>query len=305
MDKYHGSTSEAVQRINTQDSCPVKLPSLEPTESDTQEISAQQRKGEYYYFLSKFLPEVVNSVSDLRQNYPLGLVKYEEGDGQPRVVSSIDDKFLGRIEAAKRDNDFLKASYWVHDSIARGIDIATEVWANRLDWQRPDLKRLVDLVDPHRQQLYGAKAAQKRISSAMIQTLHISGSFERFIYDFFKEQHGKAPSAEQMQTLHSGTLKTASHLTDLHIERTREIRPLVGAETEEDGIVHRYMDNQYFYLTADRLELKEDALPRAMAERPIDASDGRIGCPGKVYIPEVWSWVEEVSAKYSYPLLEE
>lgn len=138
----------------------------------------------------------------------------------------------------------------------------------------------------------------------MAQTLHISASFERFSHNLFTEQNGRPPTAAEMKQIHQNNLKTAAHLTELHLERTRKIRPAVGAETEEGGMVHRYIDQQHFHLIDNRLQLDAETMPQAMQSEPIDSSDGRIGCPGKDQVPGIWKWIEEVSDHYSYRILD-
>lgn len=292
-------TCAAIKALNAQDSCPHKSPIGEPTDTDVEELDTPGKKREYYALLLRHLPTVVGIIDGFRSEFPLGLVSRTK----KKTLEASNKNLEGKIAQAKDSGDFLTASYWVHDQVARSVDAATEVWGDSVDWDDPALKRLNDLVDPHRKAIYGGRAAQKKISSAMIQTAHISASFERFLFLLARERDGKSPTGAELKRLHERTLRTAAHLTELHLERTRKIRPAVGAETLEDGIVHRYEDISHFQLQDDRLELIASTITPAMAAHPIDTSDGRIGCPGKTHVPKIWEWIEEVSTQHSYPIL--
>lgn len=302
------TTPEEVVRMNEQDQCPVKHEPLHPTDCPIQDISSMQRKQEYYFLLLLTLPHIVRETQMLQEQFPFGLVKYlmpndNENSGSAAIISGCDEEFLSRIQVAVSRQDYLTASYWCHHQVGQTINIATELWANKANWNEPSLARLASLVDDQRQSMFGAKAVQKRIASAMLQTLHIRASFDRFIFNFYRTQNGHAPSSQIQARLCDGSLKTAAHLTDLHLERTRQIRPAVGAESEIGGLIHRYVDDSHFYLSDERLELKADSLPDAMAGLPINTSDGRISCPGKAYVGEIWQWLGGVCDKYAYPIL--
>ncbi len=293
------STCTAVRELNLQDGCPYKTPAGVPSDTDLDELDTPGKKREYYALLTRYLPGVVEVIDDFRAKFPFGLV--EKRDGQ--VVSSAKGAFHERIAKAECERDFLGASYRVHDQIARSMDVATEVWADKTNWEDPALKRLNDLVDPKRKALYGGRAAQKRIAFAMTQTTNISAGFERFMVRLHNEKYGKDPSGAELKRMHDRTLRTAIHISWLHLERTRKIRPLLGAEIPEGGIVQRYEHETHFKLEDDRLELIANTIVPAMADDPIDSSDGRIGCPGRGHIPKIWAWIEEVSDHYSYPIL--
>lgn len=302
FDTSEGSTAPtcaAIKALNEQDRCPHRSPAGTPSEISVDDLDTPGKKREYYALLLRHLPTVVGILDGFRRDFPLGLVERRSGE----IFDASKGDFQERVTQARDRGDYLNASYWVHDQIARSVDAATEVWGDSVDWEEPALRRLNDLVDPHRKAVYGGRAAQKRISSAMIQTGHISASFERFLFLLSQEKEGRAPTGTEMKRLHERTLRTAAHLTELHLERTRQIRPAVGAETLEGGIVHRYEDISHFRLEDDRLELIAESITPAMAVHPIDTSDGRIGCPGKAHVPRIWEWIEEVSSQYSYPIL--
>lgn len=284
-------TCVAVRGLNEQDLvCPAGHRLMQNSKS--------KKKAEYYKLLLTELPAIVSIIRKLRDDFTLGLVR-KEGNQLRSTLKALQE----RCKAASETDSFLDASYWVHNAIAIAIDSATEIWADNADWSEQNLKRLNELVDPERRAAYGGRAAQKRISSAMIQTGHISASFERFLFLMSRDDLGRPPNSSEMLRMHQRTLRTAAHLTDLHLERTREIRPLVGAEGLDGGIIHRYNDMSCFVLEDDRLELNT-RIVTAMDDRPIDSSDGRIGCPGKIHVPEIWQWIEEVSVIHSYSLLD-
>lgn len=302
---FHSSTSKEVIKINIQDGCPVKIPYLDLKNTPVSELSLVQRKQQYYYLLLTYLPIIMTIVSKIRKDFPYGLVIYADetaGHTYGNLATAITDDFKAKICLATREKDFLASSYLVHNAIGISIDVATELWAAAADWDSPELRRLLELIDAHRKQVYGKLAAQKRISSAMLQTVHISASMEKFIYSFLEEKDCCFLKSK-VASYHKATLKTALCLTELHLQRTREIRPVFDS-TVDGGIIHRYVNRSLSYLSPERLELKEGSLSEAMKGRPIDSSDGRIGCPGKKHIPEIWKWIESVSHKFSYAALE-
>ncbi|HYF05298.1 MAG TPA: hypothetical protein VEA59_03955 [Patescibacteria group bacterium] len=295
------STKTAVGTMNKQDGCPHRSrPAKTTTGCPVSEINVKQRKREYYFLLLAVLPEVMAVTRRLRERHPFGLVKHSR---HADLISALDGELLEVFASAWLRGDYLIASYHAHDQIARTIEVATELWGATANWNSPVLSRLLELVDDHRQALFGKLAAQKRICSAMQQTLHISASLDRFGYNLFMLANKTNPSSKVMRSIHEESLVSAAQLTELHLERTRKIRHVAGAEVEPGGVVHRYVQMQYFYLNGHRVELRESELPAAMSEVDIDSADGRISCPGKQFVPEIWSWVTEVCDEFAYGIL--
>jgi hypothetical protein len=258
-------------------------------------------KETYYALLLPVLPEIMGIVREQRDTFELGLVSRTEKPGQ--LTSALTADFLSKMRSYTTSGDFLKASYWVHCAIFNSIDIATEEWFNRRAGE-PVTKDLNLLTDEKRREMYGALAAQKRISSAANQAVFISASFEAFSFDKHVAATREVPTPESIETYHTGSLQTALQLTDLHLNHTRVIRQLLGAAALDGGPVELYQNSKDFALTPEGImilpSLAENLLKAGVQ---IDVADGRIGCPGKALVPVIWQWIHEVSRVLSYPAL--
>jgi hypothetical protein len=280
---FSGVSLTEVRVVNENDRCPKRTKAA--TRLSTKpvcELSEAEKKQEYYFLLLQHLPIIVGSY----------LKPLKGQEHHPSMMTPVVDA-----------NTFLDSSYWLHHAIGLLVCKSVELWAQKQNWQDPEMKRLLDLTDEKRKNEHGTKAAEKRIASAMLQTLHISASLERFTFNLFVKKHDRQPSPEEIALLHSGNLKSAMALTELHLERTREVRPVLGADALEGGIIGRYIDDSGFILTEERVELAEGVLSEKMLDRPIDTKDGRIGCPGAIHVPFLWEWIIESSQKSSYQKL--
>lgn len=297
------STDRIVHAINQNDGCPFKREVGEAHSArPREELTPAEVKGEYYDLLLEDLPGIVGISRKFRLSFPLGLVAYAHPDS-PELVSVYERGFHKRLHAAIAERGFEGASYELHNAAARTLDIATEEWLRRIDPTAPHFTRLNELTCPMRQAKFGLVAAQKRISSAMIQTVHISASFQRFIVSIFMRKHGRRPSQQEMDTIYMRSSATAVRLTEFHLLRTRPVREVLGSESFGDGIVHLYTDDSHFDIIDDRIELVSEAFVEQMASMPVDTSDGRIGCPGKKHISDIWFWLQEISQEHSFHLL--
>lgn len=299
MDKCARHTTTVVNQINEIDGCPDKIRAGD----DTLACPRQREKAEYYALLDEVLPDILGITAELRERFPHGLVAYADPDSSD-LVSSLNGEVGQKIKAANNEGNFLDASYEVHDGIARTIDISTEEWLRRGAADDPRFARLTDLTDPERKVAYGPIAAQKRISSAMIQTAHISASFDSFIVNMFLESQGRMPTTDEIRLIHGQSAITAAKLTELHLLRTRPVRQVLGSKQKPGGIIQLYTDHSAFAITDNRIELTGDCIVGKMQQMPVDTGDGRIGCPGKRHIPAIWGWIDSVSSEYSYPILE-
>lgn len=295
-------TSEIVKAINRADGCPHRTDAQPISDTPVEQLTAAEAKAEYYTLLSGMLPEIIDITRELRETFPHGILAYAE-PGSTQIISGVNDQFHEEIEAAVAERGFGGASYVLHDRIAKSIHIAGEEWLRRKEHGDEAVVRLTDLTDEKRRTKFGYAGGQKRVSAAMAQTVHISASFENFIDKIYRAKNGEPASTNQMAQMYAASEVTAAKLTDLHLNRTRPLRDVMGAETFGDGIVERYTDSSYYDIVGGRLELNGATLIDRMKEMTIDTSNGRIGCPGKMFIPEIWKWIGGASKEFTWPIL--
>lgn len=279
---------ETIDKATTMGTCPVG------------EMSADGRKSEYYYLLDGVLAEVVGNVRDFRKQFPEGLV---ERNANGELVSAL-PSMLSRVQPYVANGDFVGASYWVHDAMYKTIDLATEKWLAETDTTSPVYQRINSLVDDPRQAQFGNVAVQKRVSSAANQTVHISCSMQRMTHDLFPGANdGQQISPAKMRAAHDTNLRFAMPMTGLHLLETRPLRTVLGSETLPGGKVEMYANREYFAFGDDGLQPNGAQMIEAMAQYPGTFPDGRIGCPGLKYVPEIWAWAGDLSEAYAMPAL--
>lgn len=294
------STLNVIRTINDQRGCPqVMLKATEMGEIPTELMDPDARKQEYYFLLDGVLEDVIDVVHEFREEFPEGIV---ERDNEGNVISGL-DSLQARVAPHVEKGEFLPAMYWVHDAIHKTIDIATEEWLDRTNTNSPVYQRINSLVDDERQSTYGAVAVQKRVSSAANQTVLISGSFQRLTTELFEEMTGRSILPTEMAQAHANNIQLAMPLTRLHLFETRYIRKELGAEALPGGSVELYTNRNYFTLVDLMLQFRGTKLAEKMVEYPGAFADGRIGCPGAKYIPEIWAWTGQLSERFAYPAL--
>jgi len=291
---------DVVRAINEQRGCPHVLPKASEMGTVPVELmDPDARKQEYYYLLDGALEEVVDVVRGFNEEFPGGIV---ERDDTGNVVSGL-DSLRARVAPHVANGEFLPAMYWVHNAVHGTIAIATEEWLGKTDTESPFYQRINSLVDEERKHDHGGVAIQKRVSSAANQTVLISGSFQRLTADLFQEMAGRSILPDEMTQAHANNIQLAMPLTRLHLLETRYIRTELGSEALPDGQVELYANRDYFTLADLSLRFRDMALADKMAEYPGDFADGRIGCPGAKYIPEIWEWTGQLSKQFAFPAL--
>ncbi len=290
-----------VQRINAQRGCPFPIPRDDRmTGTPVVDLTANARKKEYYHLLDGVLPRVIANVRQFREEFPEGIVKYAP-DGT--IVSGLADLETS-VKPFLETGQFFPAAYLVHDAVYRTIDIATEKWLAETDTTSPEYRRINELVDDPRQETYGNVAIQKRVASAANQTVLISASFQRIIDQQFPKSEGRPTTSEDMDSIHAASMRMAMPLTQLHILETRFMRKILGGEKFFGSDVEVYTNGEYFTLDEGMLKPNGTLMVDALAGYPGNFPDGRIGCPGAKYVPEIWAWLGDLSRKYSYPIID-
>jgi hypothetical protein len=294
------SPVKVVQAINEQRGCSNAMqPATAMGETPVDCMTADERKREYYFLLEDVLPPVMEHVRDFRSRFPHGIVEY---DGNGDIVSGL-ASMEARVRPLVEAGDFLGATYWVHDAIYRTIDIATERWLAGVDTNSAAYQRINSLVDDPRQASYGGVAIQKRVSSAANQTVLISCSFQQMTARLFPEAGGRAITPAEMSAAHDNNIRFAMPMTQFHLLETRPIRKVLGSQALPGGQVEVYTNPAYFVFEEDALHPRGMRMVESMAAHAGTFPDGRIGCPGAQYIPEIWQWTGEVSKYYAMPAL--
>lgn len=308
VDHGRSSMAAAVRRINENDGCPGRnMPISEPSDACPGDMEPDRMKQEYYGLLNILLPEAIGILNEFRERFPFGLVCYGD-DGQLRPLVE-DPKFQARAETLLREGEFLDASYFAHDMGARSIVIVTEEWARRLGSGNRVFNRMAQLLAEQRARLpfEGHKNAFQHIAAAMNQTTNISVSFQLFSDREFRANHdGVAPTSVQAAQMHENNLGTAIKQTELHLVRTEPYRRVLKERAIDGGVARVYTDVHGFFELGPDLQLRPRGTKMVdeMARHPIDTSDGRIGCPGKLHVPMIWGWLGELSRKFAFPVLD-
>jgi hypothetical protein len=185
----------------------------------------------------------------------------------------------------------------------RTIDIATERWLGTVDRSSTEYRRINELVDDNRKTTYGGIAIQKRVSSAANQTVHISCSMQRLTDHHFTRQFGRRITLPEMTEAHRENLKFAMPVTQLHLFETRPVREVLAPEPLEGGSVEAYTRPEFFVFNNGGLRPVGDVIVEKVLDLSYPFPDGRIGCPGTKYIPEIWEWAGAVSAEFAFPAL--
>jgi hypothetical protein len=294
------SPIHVVQALNDQRGCPFTMErATEMGVAPVCEMSADDRKREYYYLLDQVLEPVIENVRGFRERFPHGLVEY---DADGNIVSSL-DAMRARTVPAVAAGDFVTATYWAHNALYRTIDIATEQWLANADTSSPEYKRINTLVDDERKSAYGGVAIQKRVSSAANQTVLISASMQRMSALLAPDDLGRPITPAEMMVAHNGNMRFAMPMTQLHLLETRPLREVFGMESLPGGQVEMYTNPEYFIFHDGALHPNGRAMVAAMATYAGVFPDGRVGCPGRKYVPEIWEWAGEVSGEYAMPAL--
>jgi hypothetical protein len=294
-----GNPVAIVTALNEQRGCPQAMASATEMGVDpVDQMDPNDRKSEYYYLLNRVLPDLMDRVCDFRDKFPHGLVKRDQ---QGHIVSSLPD-LATTAEQHVATGQFHEATYWAHDAVYRTIGIATEEWAKDAQGS-PPYERINDLVDNERQAAYGGLAIQMRVASAANQAVNISCSFQQMTERCFSTATGRAIRPEEMADAHEGNIKLAMPLTRLHLLETRPLRKVLGTQSLPGGHVEVYTSAEHFVFHEGALQPADTRLVDEMAEYGGAFPDGRIGCPGAQYIPEIWAWTGRVAADYALPAL--
>lgn len=114
---------------------------------------------------------------------------------------------------------------------------------------------------------------------------------------------GRPLTPDEMLVAHAGNMRFAMPMTQLHLLETRPLREVFGMDSLPGGKVEMYSNPEFFIFHDGALHPNGRAMVGAMATYAGAFPDGRIGCPGRKYVPEIWDWAGEVSAEFAMPAL--
>lgn len=291
---------ETVRDINENRGCPYTIDKTscmgaQPVES----MSHDERKQEYYYLLDSVVPEVVDIARGYREKYPGGIATQDE---EGTVVSGL-EAMKAKVDPHIRAGNFVAASYWVHDAIAKTFNIAADAWFARTNRQSPEITRINQLVGDPYKEAYGDQAIQEAVASAANQTVFISAGFQKMTYEQLAKT-GTDIRPEEMRKMHDSNLKFAMPLTNLHFTETGNIIALLQPQAEPNGVAQVYANDKYFIHDGETLASRGTALVDDLAQHfPGTFPDQRIGCPGAKFVPEIWSWIGDLTEAYACPAL--
>lgn len=272
------------------------------SDTDVTTITPNDRKQEYYFALDEVLPEVMEVVEDIRGTVPDGIAQRDEATG---VINSGLDAMQDRLATPVAKGNFWEAMYWVHNSAAQTIDAATKKWLDETDRSSEIFRRINQLVGDPYKQAYGERAIERAISSAALQTVFISCGFQKMVNDQFAQIEKRPMLPDDVTETHANNLRLATPLTRLHYVETGYIIALLEPKSLPGGQVYAYANNDYFTYRGRQLHPKGALLAHDLiTQYPEPFPDGRIGCPGRRYIPEIWSWLGNLTGTYAAPALD-
>lgn len=300
MSFEHTNPVHVVAALNEQRGCPYTMSkATEIGTAPVEELSPDVRKQEYYYLLDGVLEKVIDNVRDFKESYPFGLVELnEKGEPESSLITMLE-----RVRPCVLAGDFIGATYWTHEAIYRTIDAATQKWEAETDTTSEAYQRISKLVDDPRQETYGEHAVKARVASAANQTVHISASMQRMTHHLFTEATGHTMTPKEMERAHAANMKFAMPMTNLHLLETRPLREVFGSESLPGGNIQLYTRSEFFTFADGALHPQGDRMIQEMAKYNGAFPDGRIGCPGNKYIPEIWQWTGGLSSEFAMPAL--
>lgn len=282
--------------------CPDLTPMTKTaTQRPVSSMSPIERKGEYYGLLSEVAcPGVVDAITDIRKQFPLGLVECE-GDGNGLDLrSSVDAEFLDSVDTLAKADDYLPLLDLMYRKMRGTLDAAGTVWATQMEAEgNTDYARLQELIEPIMHQKYGSRAVAKRTASATAQTASIGLGFLPLMQQLYRRDKDRDPTRPEVVAGHKKSVVTAVEWSDFQrmtlvaleakLRQLRDdhngIEPIKEVSAFELG---KFGEVVFRAQTLEELNLGA-----------IDTSEGRFGCPGKRFIPTLWQWTNDVAKEYA------
>jgi len=268
------------------------------TDRDPAGLSDFERKQEFYGLLKNVAsPGIVAVVNECRKNMPLGLIR-EAGDGT--VESSVDDAFLESVAAARREGNAMEVANILYRTMRKTLELSGTKWRDEMILNKDeDYYRLDRLMEKQSRLKYGKHPVAKRVVSATAQTASVALGFQELSRRLYEKKFATLPTPEQMVRAHQSGLRIIMLWADFNRHQLLGVESKIRMLRDDHEAIEPLHANGAFAIEADATILFTGAsvLESVAAAKP-NTAEGRFGCPGKKFIPQLWEWTEEVSAEH-------
>ncbi len=268
------------------------------TDRDIVTMSAFDRREELYgLFMNTASPGIVQELQHFRAQYPLGLVTI---DGNGNISEALTDDFLRQTAALRASSDDLKIADIIYRTMRRSLEAAGDVWRDHMLLQSdPDFFRMEALMESAAHEKYGMHPVSKRVVSATAQAVGVGLGIQELAIRLYRKKFKVDAGPEQLIQAHRSGLRIAMAWADFNrhqlVSLEKKIRTL---RNDHDGIEPLHAEDAFDIAEDGSLLFTGGEILNAIAAENHDLSEGRFGCPGKRFIPELWDWTEEVSTEH-------
>ncbi len=268
------------------------------TDRDIVTMNAFERRQELYgLFMSTASPGIVQELQYFRTQYPLGLVTIDENGN---ISKALTDDFLRQTAALRASSDDLKIADIIYRTMRRSLEAAGDVWRDHMLLQNDaDFARMELLMEPEMHQKYGAHPGSKRVASATAQTVGVGLSMQELAIRLYRKKFKVDACPEQLIQAHRSGLRIAMMWADFNRHQLLSLESKIRTlRSDHDGIEPLHAEDAFDIAEDGSLLFVGGNILDSIAAENHDLSEGRFGCPGKRFIPELWDWTEEVSTEH-------
>ncbi len=266
------------------------------TDRPVDELTPFERKQEFYGLLKTIAsPGVVYQVHDLRERYRLGLVR-RDGDA---LASTIDEPLVASFADAREKGNPLEVADLQYRTMRRTLEIAGELWQEAMVREgHPGYRRMDELMEPEMRAKYGEKPVSRRVASATAQTVSVGLGVQELAARLYPKKFGRAATPDHLRKAHTSGLRIAMLWADFNrhqlLSLEKKIRIL---RTDHEGIEPLGNEEAFDIAEDGTVTFTSKTIIDQIAGEKVHMAEGRFGCPGKKYIPQLWEWTEEVSTE--------
>lgn len=274
------------------------------------EMEAFAWKAEFYGILQRCIPQIVDVIRGLREQFPHGLVKYIDGDHAEGNVDSLESVVNGDFvngAATAREGSFVDIIHFLYGNFRNSLFISGDIWQKKMEESNdPMYRRLQSLIREESIEKYGPeKAVQRRVAAATGQTINVGCGFQQLIDRIYDRDFGRKPTKQEMISTYRKSKALAILLAGSHISHTMFLEKIARTERDNDGQAEFFTNDSLFFIQDGELALVESKFLPAMLDGNHDTTDGRFGCPGSKYIAELWDWLGDISEEFAFGIFED